>query len=123
MSTIRFFGYRKCSSCAKAERLLKEAKVSYEFMDITENPPSLLELKQMLQAKGDPKLLFNTSGQAYREGKIAEKLPSLDPEEKLSLLAKNGRLVKRPFLLVKEKGVALLGFKEPEWKSALKALT
>ena len=35
-------------------------------------------------------------------------------EDALALLAANGNLVKRPFLLTGEGG--LVGFKEPEWE-------
>lgn len=39
-------------------------------------------------------------------------------DEALKLLSTEGMLVKRPFLL--GKGIGLLGFKEDQWKSALK---
>ena len=61
--------------------------------------------------------LFNTSGQLYRELKIKNKLPSLSTSEATDLLADNGVLVKRPFLLLKDTG--LVGFREDEWRTAL----
>jgi arsenate reductase len=36
----------------------------------------------------------------------------------LALLAKHGKLVKRPFVLLKDRG--LLGFKEADWKAAFR---
>ena len=64
---------------------------------------------------GELRRLFNTSGQLYRELKI--KLPSLSTSEATDLLAGNGMLVKRPFLLLKDTG--LVGFREDEWRTAL----
>jgi len=54
----------------------------------------------------------------YRALGIAEKLPGLATDEALKLLAGNGRLVKRPFLV--GKGVAEVGFEEKRWAAALK---
>ena len=46
--------------------------------------------------------------------KISEKLETLSEDAVLDLLAANGKLVKRPFVLTGETG--LVGFKEEEWK-------
>ena len=48
---------------------------------------------------------------------LKDKLPSLNEEEQLQLLASNGMLVKRP-LVVKEEMV-IVGFKEAEWEEKL----
>jgi transposase-like protein len=42
-----------------------------------------------------------------------------DTEAALKLLASNGNLIKRPFVIDSEKKIHLVGFKEPEWQSAL----
>lgn len=63
---------------------------------------------------GNLKNLFNTSGVMYRELNIAEKLTTLSESEALKLLAENGKLVKRPFVI--GDNVHLIGFKEDEWK-------
>ena len=117
MKKLRVFEYAKCDSCRRALRFLDEKKVGYEKSDITLNPPSLGELKQMLSYQGEIRKLFNTSGIAYKELKLSEKLPKLSESEALSLLASNGRLVKRPFVLGNNFG--LLGFRQPEWEKVL----
>jgi arsenate reductase (glutaredoxin) len=66
---------------------------------------------------GELRRLFNTSGRDYREMKLGEKLPDLDQAAAFKLLAQKGNLVKRPFLL--GPGVALVGFDEKAWSSAL----
>jgi len=63
--------------------------------------------------EGDMRRLFNTSGQDYKALNLKDKLPSLGQDEALKLLAGNGNLVKRPFLLAGSRG--LVGFKEAEW--------
>ncbi|MDR4653232.1 MAG: Spx/MgsR family RNA polymerase-binding regulatory protein [Nitrosomonas sp.] len=110
---IKFYGYKKCGNCIKAEKLLQNAGVVYEFTDITQNPPSLDELT-MVAENADIILnkLFNTSGIQYRELKIKERLSGLTKLEILSLLANNGRLIKRPLITDGEK--ATVGFKEDQ---------
>lgn len=118
MPGLRVYAYKKCSTCVKALKFLDQKKLSYETIDITENPPTKKELELMLgQYKGDLKRLFNTSGIQYRELKIKDKLPKMTEKEAIDLLATNGRLVKRPFLLNKGRGA--VGFKEEEWKKVV----
>ena len=72
----------------------------------------------MLAAQGgELRKLFNTSGRDYREQKLGEKLPALAPAAALTLLAGNGNLVKRPFLV--GDGVALVGFDALAWDATL----
>ncbi len=107
--------YSKCSTCQKALNFLTQKKIAFKRKEITETPPSLQELKAMLDYKaGDIKKLFNSSGQLYREWQLSEKLKSLSLEEALTLLSQHGMLVKRPFLI--GEGIGLTGFNEKEWE-------
>lgn len=111
----KIYEYSGCSTCRKAKKFLQAKKIDAEFIDITQNPPSIKELKKMLEWQdGNLKSLFNTSGEVYRSMKLSEKLPKLSKEEALSLLSTNGKLVKRPFALGSSSG--MVGFKEEEWK-------
>jgi Spx/MgsR family transcriptional regulator len=111
---LRIYSYAGCSTCRKALAFVAERGVDAEVIDITATPPSLPELKAMLAHVGQLKKLFNTSGQVYREQKIGEKLATLDDAAALALLAANGRLVKRPFLMRGSEPLAV-GFKSEEW--------
>ena len=112
---IKFYGYEKCSTCRKAQSLLIRKKRAHEAIDITRKPPLMKELKAMLShLNGDIRKLFNTSGQVYREMKLGDKLKNISEAEALKLLASNGRLVKRPFLMIDDKPAAV-GFNEDEW--------
>ncbi len=111
---MKMYGYKGCGTCKKANKWLADNGVELAEIPIRETPPSLAELKRMLgYMGGDLKKLFNTSGGDYRTLGISEKLPKLSESEALSLLASNGNLVKRPFLLTKKGGT--VGFKPEVW--------
>ncbi len=109
---------RNCSTCRAAVKWLEARGISFVEKPIRETPPSVAELRTMLAAqKGEWRRLFNTSGLEYRALGLAQKLPLMTEAEALALLAGNGRLVKRPFLL--GPGVALVGFDEKTWAGSL----
>jgi Spx/MgsR family transcriptional regulator len=112
---IKVYEYANCSTCRKALQWLDKRGAAYEKHPIVETPPSREELKRMLSIVGDVKKLFNTSGLVYRELKVGEKLKTMRTDQALDLLAKHGKLIKRPFALAGDKG--LVGFKEAEWAS------
>lgn len=112
----RVYEYAGCSTCRNALKFLDARGVAYERVPIVETPPSKKELKAMLAFAGDLKRLFNTSGLLYREMKVGERLKAMSEDEALDLLSRHGKLVKRPFVLLKGRG--LLGFKEADWKKA-----
>lgn len=96
---LKFYGYKKCDTCRKAEKALEKLGREYEFIDITEAPPSAPALKKMVQQSGaELKKFFNTSGVQYKELNIKDKVKGMGEAEILSLLAGNGRLVKRPIV-------------------------
>ncbi len=108
---IRFYGYKKCGTCRKAEKFLERSGAAYQFIDITEQPPTATLIKTIAQQADVPlKKLFNTSGVQYRELKIKERLASLSDKEIVALLAGNGRLIKRP--LITDGQRATVGFHE-----------
>ncbi|MDF7808866.1 arsenate reductase family protein [Pontiellaceae bacterium B12219] len=115
---MKIYTYSKCSTCRKGTKWLKEQNIAFEEIPIRETPPSMDELRQMLGYIGDLKKLFNTSGQDYRALGMKDKLPTMSTDEALELLASNGNLIKRPFLIDTDKGTT--GFKEDVWEDLLK---
>ena len=87
MKKLRVYEYGGCSTCRKALRFLNARKVPYVTHDITLNPPSMAELKEMLKYTGDLRKLFNTSGQVYKDMRLSEKLHVMSQEDALALLA------------------------------------
>ncbi|MCB9652747.1 MAG: arsenate reductase family protein [Deltaproteobacteria bacterium] len=110
---MKFYGYSGCGTCRKAKKWLEENGLEYEEVAIRETPPSKTMLKTMLQIVGDPKRLFNTSGQDYRALGIKDKLPTMTERDVLELLSTNGNLVKRPFVLSASDGT--VGFDAEVW--------
>jgi arsenate reductase len=102
-------------------RFLTENGVAHELIAIREQPPTKTELKRVLAATGgELRKLFNTSGQDYRALGLGAKLPELSEAEALDLLAKNGNLVKRPFVVTGAGG--WVGFQADAWKQRLSEL-
>ncbi len=118
MEKLKVYAYANCSTCKNAVKFLEKKKIAFDLLPIVDTPPSLVELKKMLSHyEGKIGKLFNTSGMLYREMGLGEKLRTMSESESLALLAKHGKLVKRPFALRGSNGV--VGFKEPEWKTFL----
>jgi arsenate reductase (glutaredoxin) len=112
------YTYAKCSTCRNAVKWLRAEGIDFEEKPIRESPPTPAELKRMLAFQvGALKRLFNTSGGDYRELKLGSKLPDMTEQDAFALLASNGNLVKRPFLLTDT--VGLVGFKADDWAVAL----
>lgn len=115
---LRLYEYSGCDTCRRAKKFLASRGLAFDAIPIREQPPTKAELKRMLAIyDGDLRRLFNTSGGDYKAMKLSERLPKLTVEEALALLAANGNLVKRPFLLADKSG--LVGFKQPEWEKLL----
>lgn len=117
-AVVKVYTYSNCDTCRRAVKWLGGKGIPFDERPIRETPPTLAELKRMLALQGgELRKLFNTAGRDYREQSLGEKLPSLSTAEALALLAANGNLVKRPFLL--GENVGLLGFDVPAWTAAL----
>jgi len=118
VSRLTVYTLAHCDTCRRAVQWLRARRWDFAERPIRETPPAVAELRLMLAALGgDRRRLFNTAGRDYRELGLADKLPALTDGEALGLLAGNGNLVKRPFLL--GPGVALTGFDEKVWAATL----
>lgn len=114
-----FICYPKCSTCQKAKKWLDKNRIEYTERHIVEENPTYEELKSWYTRSELPlKKFFNTSGMLYKEMQLKDKLPDMSEEEQLRLLATNGMLVKRPFIVGDD--VILTGLKEKEWAEKLK---
>ena len=115
---ITVFYYPKCSTCIRALKWLREQGIEFNERHIVEEVPTAGELREILNKSGLPiKKLFNVSGKVYKEMNIKDKLDSMSDDEKISLLAGNGMLIKRPLVLGED--FSLIGFKESEWVDKL----
>jgi len=116
MKRLTIYTLRNCSTCREAVQWLTARALAHVEKPIRETPPSVAELRTMLAGlDGGWRRLFNSSGLEYRALGLAQKLPLMTEGEALKLLAGNGSLVKRPFLI--GPGVALVGFDEKSWSA------
>ncbi len=110
-----FIEYPKCTTCQRAKKWLDENGIEYEDRNIKEERPTYEELLDWHARSGLPlKRFFNTSGLLYKSMGLKEKLPQMDEEEQLRLLATDGMLVKRPIIVNGD--MILVGFREAEWQ-------
>ena len=118
METLKIYTYANCDTCRRAVKWLVAHDIAFDERHIRDTPPTPVELRSMLAAyDGELRRLFNTSGRDYREQKLGEQLPTMKADQAIAMLAANGNLVKRPFLLGQR--IALVGFAEPAWQVAL----
>ena len=116
---MTFLCYPKCTTCHKAKKWLYENHIAYDLRDIKLENPAYEELAAWHRLSGLPlKKLFNTSGLLYQSMGLKDKLPHMNEDEALRLLATDGMLVKRPLLVSDD--FVLIGFKAPEWEAGLK---
>ena len=113
-----FLHYPKCTTCQRAKAWLDAKGLSYEARDIKLEHPAAEELRTWWKRSGLPlKKFFNTSGLQYKALGLKDRLPAMDAEEQLQLLATDGMLVKRPILVGED--VVLTGFRPAEWEEKL----
>lgn len=108
--------YRGCGTCRKALAWLDAHGVDYTLRPIVDEPPTKAELETWIPASGRPlRKWLNTSGQSYRAlGR--EKVAAADEATVLRWLCADGKLVKRPVVVVGRR--VLVGFDEAEYARA-----
>mgnify|MGYP006435801291 CR=1 FL=1 len=113
---LKIYQYNRCGTCRNATKFLDAKEVSYDSLAIRETPPTLSELQFVLSKVGELKKLLNTSGQDYRALNMKDKVKELSTDEVLTMLTKNGNLIKRPFVIDESKDLAITGFKADTWE-------
>lgn len=114
---LKIYHLPTCSTCKLAIKKLKQRGYELDEQDIRALPPTAAELTKLIALSGLPLgKWFNTSGDAYREMGLKDKMKQLSDEEKIELLASNGMLIKRP--VVSDGKRVTLGHKEPDFGAA-----
>ena len=142
MKKIIVYCYNRCTTCKKAIKYLEEnilnnnknsKNIELELKDIITEKPNLNEMIKIIETKYNKKIseitrdelksFFNTSGILYRENNIKDKIKDEKNsiEDILNILISDGKMIKRPLVIVTEeennnKNI-LLGFKEEEYKN------
>lgn len=116
--SLLFLQYPPCSTCKRARKWLDDHTITYDSRHIKEENPTVSELEAWYKKSGLPlKKFFNTSGNLYKEMDLKTRLPLMNEQEQLNLLATDGMLVKRPIIVGED--FVLVGFKEEEWQEKL----
>ena len=138
MKKVIVYCYNRCTTCKKAikyleENIEKHKNIELELKDIITEKPNLNEMIKIIETKYNKKIseikrdelksFFNTSGILYRENNIKDKIKDEKNsiEDILNILISDGKMIKRPLVIVTEeennnKNI-LLGFKEEEYKN------
>jgi arsenate reductase len=106
---VLVLAYSGCGTCKKALQWLEQHGVAHRVRPIVEEPPTVAELKQWVpRSGGSVRKWLNISGQSYRAlGKA--KVDAATDAMLVDWLAADGKLVKRPVLVLKDQVV--VGFK------------
>jgi arsenate reductase len=112
---VTVYQYPQCGTCRGALKSLKEKGVEAETIHLFDHPPSAARLRKMIVQSGlELKKWFNTSGEVYKEMNLKDKLPQMSDDQKIELLASNGRLIKRPIVTDGQK--VTVGYKEEAYQ-------
>lgn len=113
-NTLKVYHLPVCSTCKLANKQLRQRGYTLNDQDIRERPPTVEELTKLVSLSGLPiGKWFNTSGDAYRELGLKDKMKLLTETEKIALLASNGMLIKRP--VVSDGSRVTVGHREPDF--------
>ncbi|MFD0712446.1 arsenate reductase family protein [Paenibacillus sp. GCM10027626] len=112
---LTVYEYPKCGTCRDAVKWLQNKNYELERHNIFETAPAAAEIKKLVALSGlELKKFFNTSGEVYKEMGLKDKLAGMTDDEKIELLASNGRLIKRP--IVTDGKQVTVGFKAENYE-------
>ena len=107
------YGIKTCSTVGKAVKFMKAHEITFDFVDYKKESVGEEKIRTWLE-KVDIDLLFNNRGKKYRDLKL--KALNLDTEGKITWMAKENYLLKRPVIEFGE-GEVLVGFDEERYQS------
>ncbi len=108
--------YAGCSTCKRALRWFEDRGIAVDVRPIVDEPPTATELASWIPKSGrSVRKWLNTSGQSYRAlGKA--KVDAASDDELVKWLARDGKLVKRPVVVTKDR--VLVGFSEDDYAAS-----
>jgi arsenate reductase len=93
----------RCSKCRTAEGLLQERGVDAEIVRYLDEPPSLDELRRLMQLLGitDPREMMRTGEDVYKELQLGQAADA----ELLDAITKHPILLERPIVVKGDRAV------------------
>ncbi|CDO37088.1 MULTISPECIES: arsenate reductase [Novosphingobium] len=113
--SLEFYGIPNCDTVKKARKWLEGRGLDYTFHDYKKEGADAAKLEKWVAAAGWESVL-NRAGTTFRKLPEEDKA-DLDAAKAVRIMEANPSCIKRP--LVEHPGGILVGFKQPEWESAL----
>lgn len=107
-----FYYKSTCSTCRKARTLLQELGVAASERDMSKQPLSETEVRELIGER-DIRPFLNFRNEMYRERGMKANPPAKD--EAIALMAENPNLIRRPLLV--EGDEILFGFDEEAYRA------
>ena len=112
---VHLYGIKNCDNVRKAIKFLKTNELDFTFRDFRESPVDTEDIQSWIDAGATINQLFNTRGTTYRTLKLKEK--NLDDYGKLTWMAKENMLIKRPVIITSNN--ILVGYDETLYQKHL----
>jgi arsenate reductase-like glutaredoxin family protein len=109
---VQIFGVKKSADTRKALRFFSERRIKTHFVDLTERPASLGELRRFAQKFGVPALIDRDS---RRYDELGLRYAQLSDDRWLEKLSVEPLLLRIP--LVRSENRLVIGADESTWKS------
>src|SRR5699024_2137928 len=111
---LTFYWYPNCSTCKNAKKWLEDEGIEFTPVHLIDETPTKEEIKTLIEiSKKEPHKKFNTRIKVYQKNNLKKVNTTDTLDEKTTLLAGNGMLIKRPILTDREKET--VGYKEVEY--------
>ena len=104
---MTIYGIKTCSTVGKARKYMRDKGIAFDFVDYKVTPVGEEKIREWLE-QVDINLLFNSRGKKYRD--LGLKALNLDDEGKITWMAKENYLLKRP--VIEHEGRVTVGYDE-----------
>jgi arsenate reductase len=117
--SVEFYFYANCSSCKKADAILRGEQVDVSRRDIFKRKLSESEIRDLLRRTGlTPRDVLSTRSRPHHDLRLGERV--VPDEELIGLMAEHPALLRRPLLVVD--GKPLIGFNQAAYEEVASEL-
>jgi len=109
---MTIYGIKTCSTVGKARKFMKDHGIDFDFVDYKVESVDEEKIREWLK-QIDINILFNNKGKKYRD--LGLKELNLDDEGKITWMAKENYLLKRPVIEYGD-GKVLVAYDEETYK-------
>lgn len=117
--SVEFYFYANCTSCKKADAILRGEHIEASRRDIFKRKMSQSEIRELLErTRLTPRDLLSTRSRPHHDLGLAER--DLSDDELIGLMAEHPALLRRPLLVVDDK--PLIGFNQTAYEDVARQL-